>query len=48
MKWVILALWTIMTVSCLLAGGVGSREIYIAGSIMLAAEYVAEEAKKDK
>lgn len=48
MRWVILALWLIMTIISLVTGGVGSREIYIAGSIMLAAEYVAEEAKSDK
>ena len=48
MRWVILALWMIMTIINIATGGVGSRETYIAGSIMLAAEYVAEEAKSDK
>ena len=48
MKWVTLALWIIMTIINIATGGIGSQEIYIAGSIMLAAEYVAEEAKKDK
>ena len=48
MRWVILALWVILTIINLATGGVGSRDIYIAGCIMLAAEYVAEEAKSDK
>ena len=48
MRWVILALWVILTITKIATGGVGSREIYIAVSIMLAAEYVAEEAKSDK
>ncbi len=48
MRWVILALWIIMTIINIATGGIGSRDIYIAGTIMLAAEYVAEEAKSDK
>lgn len=48
MMWVILVLWLIVTISNYVNGGIGSQEIYIAACIMLAAEYIAEEAKKDK
>lgn len=46
MIWVILALWIIVTIINFAKGGIGSQELYIATSIMLAAEYIASDIRK--
>lgn len=45
MKWVILALWAFLSIFYIAKGNISIKEIYIGLSIILAAEYVAEEAK---
>lgn len=46
MMWLIIVLWMILTIINVANGGIGSQQIYIAGSIILAAEYIAEEIRK--
>lgn len=48
MKWVILCIWAAMTFVLVLKGEVSGKETYIGASMILAAEYVAEEAKKNE
>lgn len=48
MKWVILCIWAAMSLVLVFKGGVGGKEVYIGASMILAAEYVAEEAKKNE
>lgn len=45
MKYVILALWVVMSLVLMFKGGVSTTELYLGASMILAAEYVAEEAK---
>ena len=43
MRWVILALWVIISLFLLLQGSISLTDVYIGMSMILAAEYVAEE-----
>ena len=48
MRWVILVLWAVLTLVLVFRGSISSTEVYLGASMMLAAEYVAVEAKSDK
>ena len=48
MSLVILVLWAFITAFNLFRGSISAAEVYIGVSVILAAEYVAKEAKKDK
>lgn len=48
MKYVILALWVVLSIALVFKGSISQTELYLGASMMLAAEYVAEEAKSDK
>ena len=45
MKYVILALWVVMTLVLVFKGSISPTEVYLGASMIMAAEYVAEEAK---
>ena len=45
MKWVIFALWAVMSFVLTFKGAISATEAYLGASMMMAAEYVAEKAK---